>query len=95
MASHGERPEIVEAIFQALMSGDPASLITIRTEGGPVTPAEQAAAQNLYLAAAPSDLEYRERKVEAIALLAGPGGLADSPMWADLFDRFPRNGCLS
>jgi hypothetical protein len=92
VASHDERPEVrpevVEATFQALTSGDPANLIALETEGGTVTPAERAAAEDLYLAAAPGDLEYRDRKVEAIVLLAGTGGLADRPTWADLFDRF-------
>lgn len=82
------RPEVVGAVFQALTSGDLAALATLEAGNGTITPAEHAAAENLYLATAPSDLDHRLRKVRAITLLAGPGGLTGNPTWADLFDRF-------
>jgi hypothetical protein len=81
------RPEVVQALFQALIEMDDSALLHL--EGTAITPAERAAAENLYLAAAPANLGHRKRKVEAIRLLAGDGGLAGNPTWAELFDRLP------
>lgn len=83
------RPEVVEGLFRAMIDGDVSALWAMEAEDDAVTPAERAAAENLFLAAAPMNFEHRERKVKAIWLLSGPGGLAGSPSWADLFDRLP------
>jgi hypothetical protein len=78
------RPEVVQALFSALMDTDPAKLAPL-TETG-ITPAERKQAENLFAAALPASLDYRERTLKAMEVLIGDGKLSSIPTWPDLFD---------
>lgn len=79
------RPEVVQAIFSALIDMDPDKLAPL--EAGGITPAERQQAEQLFLASFPAIMDQRERWLEAMQVLIGDRKLTEGTSWADLFDR--------
>src|ERR1700733_2794037 len=76
-------PEVVQAVFEAPMSGDPGKLEAL--QGGPVSAAEQDLAEQLFANALLAGREYRDRQDQAWEILIGHQ--RDKPLtWEQMFE---------
>lgn len=73
-------------MYSALVAMDPARLLALEEAGTGITPAERAAAEDLYLASMLASLEHRERRLQAMQLVLGDRKFTTEPTWAELFD---------
>jgi hypothetical protein len=86
-SSNGEsqpRPEVVQALFSALVDMDPGELDKIAGTG--ITPAERRQAEDLFAATLAASLPQRERFPEAMRVLIGDRKLQEGTTWQELFD---------
>src|SRR5713101_6527932 len=67
----GIRPEVVQAIFSALVDMDPGKLAPLEANGIRITPAERKQADELYLASMLAGRGQRKRWLEAMQVLIG------------------------
>ncbi len=67
----GIRPEVVQAIFSALVDMDPGKLAPLEANGIRITPAEGKQADELYLAACSRAAVSGKRWLEAMQVLIG------------------------
>lgn len=86
MTDSARRPEVVDAVYSALIEMNPAKLTALEKTGIRITEAERAAAEDLYMASMLASLSHRERRLAALQLLAGGREIFGPPSWADLFD---------
>lgn len=80
------RPEVVQAIFSALIDMDPAKLAPVEAAGIRITPAEQRQADELYAATIEASFDQRERFARAMEVLIDGRKFSKPPGWAELFD---------
>lgn len=80
------RPEVVQAIFSALVDLDPEKLAPLAAAQVTVTPAERAQAKDLYAASLRASQDQRGRWLEAMKVLIAGRDLSAGGSWADLFD---------
>jgi hypothetical protein len=78
------RPDVVQALFSALIDMDPGKLAALAETG--ITAAERKQADELYLASIIADFDQRERWLHAMEIIIGDRKLSDNPSWTDLFD---------
>jgi hypothetical protein len=78
------RPEVIQAVYSALMDLDPSRLGSIAGLG--VTPAERNQAEKLYLASMLAGMDQQERAVDAIVTLYGETRITGDTSWPELFD---------
>jgi hypothetical protein len=86
-SSHGEpqpRPDVVQALFSALVDMDPGQLAKIAETG--ITPAERRQAEDLFAASIEASLPRRQRFTKAMVILADGGQLQQGATWRELFD---------
>ena len=88
--NHGEepevRPEVVQAIFSALVDMDPGKLAPLEASGIRIAPAERKQADELYLACMLASFDQRECLLDAMKVLIGGRKLSAAASWSDLFD---------
>jgi hypothetical protein len=77
------RPEVVQAIFSALIDMDPARLAPLAELG--IAPAERKEAEDLYLASMIARSDHLDRKGEVWELLISREW-SSPPTWEQLFD---------
>jgi len=77
------RPDVVQAVFDALWSMDPAKLAPLAAKG--ITPAERRQADDLMLAAMLATDEHQERTAEVWEVLI-TRQWSSPPSWAELFN---------
>lgn len=77
------RPEVVQAVFSALIDMDPALLAPLAELG--ITPAERKQAEDLYLASMIARSDSLDRKGEVWELLINREW-SSPPTWEQLFD---------
>jgi hypothetical protein len=63
------RPDVVQALFSALVDMDPARLADIEATG--ITPAERRQAEDLFAASIDAGIPRRQRFAEAMGILIG------------------------
>ncbi len=80
------RPEVVQAVFSALVDMDPDKLAPLEVSGTRVTPAERKQAEELYAASLRASRDQRERWLKAMQVLTGDRKLTEGTGWPDLFD---------
>lgn len=80
------RPEVVDAVYTALLKMDPAPLLVLEEAGTGVTAAERAAAEDLYLNSMLASHDHRERWLRSMQVLFGDRKFDHDPTWAELFD---------
>jgi hypothetical protein len=80
------RPEVVQAIFSALIDMDPGKLAPLQEAGIMITPAEREQAEGLYHASMLASMDQRERWLEAMQVLTSNRKLTGGTSWSDLFD---------
>lgn len=78
------RPDVVQALFGALVDMDPGQLAKIEETG--ITPAERRQAEDLFAASIEASLPRRQRFVEAMRVLICDRKLQDGTTWPELFD---------
>jgi hypothetical protein len=88
MTDDETRPEVVQALFDALLEMDPAKLAPLYDTG--ITPTERRQAQDLFIAARIASMDHRERWLEAFSVLTAARSkdhpLTDATAWGELFD---------
>jgi len=80
------RPEVVQAVFSALIDMDPATLMQLEAAGTGVTSAEREQAENLYAASLRASQDQPQRWLEGVKVLTARSDLSGGRSWADLFD---------
>jgi len=78
------RPDVVQALFSALIDMDPGELAKLAGAG--ITPDERRQAEDLFAASIAASLPQRERFAEAMRVLIGDRKLQEGTTWQDLFD---------
>jgi hypothetical protein len=78
------RPQVVQAVFSALMDMDPAKLAPL--EAMKITAAEREHAEDLFAAALLANHDQRGRWLKSIEVLLGDRTFTTPPTWAELFD---------
>lgn len=78
------RPDIVQALFSALIDMNPGELAKIAAAG--ITPAERRQAEDLYTASIAASLPQRERFAEAMRVLIGDRKFPANVTWQEMFD---------
>ncbi len=85
------RPEVVQAVSDALMSLAPSRLEAIE---GSITPAEQAQAEHLFAAELEASQDYRDRRIRAWQILSEQPW-PEEATWRQIFDLLtPRAAAL-
>jgi hypothetical protein len=78
------RPDVVQALFGALIAMDPGELAKITAAG--ITSAERQQAEDLYAASLTASLSQQERFIEAMRILTADRNLTEATTWRDLLD---------
>lgn len=85
MSDSEVRPEVVDAVYGALLKMDPASLRELEASGTGITAAERAAGEQLYAASLLASQDHRSRRLRAMQVLFGGRQNAAGASWAELF----------
>jgi hypothetical protein len=80
------RPDVVQAVFSALIDMDPDKLTPLEAAGIRITPAEREQADKLYHASMLASMHQRERWLKAVQVLTSSRKLSEDTSWSDLFD---------
>jgi hypothetical protein len=86
------RPEVVRALFSALVDMDPGKLAPLQASGTRITPAERKQGDELYLASILASFDQRERRLKALQVLIGDRKFSSPPGWPELFDGLSPEG---
>jgi hypothetical protein len=84
------RPEVVQAIFSALIDMDLAKLAPLAEAG--ITPAERKQADELYLASIIAGHDQRDRWLRTVEILIGGRTFSSPPSWPERFDGLSPEG---
>ena len=82
----GNRPEVVQAIYSALVDMNPAPLQQLLSDGVVVTASEKMEAENLFLASMIATRGFRDRESEVWETLVARKWERPPADWAELFD---------
>jgi hypothetical protein len=92
MTENEPRPEVVDAVYSALINMDQSKLLPLQEGGTRITASEKAAAEDLYLASRLASLDHRTRWLRAMEVLIGGRKFTTEPTWAELFDGLSPEG---